>query len=445
MFFNFNKNKQDKIAKAIENSTENNQHYWAIVRKQFKKNKLAVGALRVFYVLIFISIFGDFIANERPIYCQIDNETYFPVFRQYLVDLNIATWDEKFVSKKWLEQEYQSVIFPPISYSPYTQDRGNSKFKSPLGPQNFDKNPNGSWHFLGTERLGLDIASGIIHGSRTAMLVGIVAMSIATFLGLFFGAISGYFGDERFKISRIRLYLNLLAFFLAVFYSFITNGYVVGDLIGEGYLMSALGYVLLIFIALFSVANLLVVVLKKIPFLRKKVTIPLDIIVMRLIEILNSIPLLVLILAVISIIEKPSIVFVMVILGLVSWTGIAKFVRAELLRIRKLEYIEAAQAFGYSEFRIIMRHALPNALAPVLIAIAFGVASAILIEAYLSFLGVGLPDDQITWGSLLNMARDKIGAWWLALFPGTAIFVTVTVFNLIGEGLTDALDPKLRE
>ena len=80
-----------------------------------------------------------------------------------------------------------------------------------------------------------------------------------------------------------------------------------------------------------------------------------------------------------------------------------------------------------------------------MIAVAFGIASAIIIEAYLSFIGVGIPDDQVTWGSLLNMARDNISAWWIAIFPGTAIFITVTIFNLIGEGLTDALDPKMRE
>ena len=134
----------------------------------------------------------------------------------------------------------------------------------------------------------------------------------------------------------------------------------------------------------------------------------------------------------------------MIILGFVSWTVLPNS-HDELLRIRTLEYIEAAQAFGYSQFRIIFKHALPNALAPVLIAVAFGIASAIIIEAYLSFIGVGIPDDQVTWGSLLNMARDNISAWWIAIFPGTAIFITVTIFNLIGEGLTDALDPKMRE
>jgi len=114
------------------------------------------------------------------------------------------------------------------------------------------------------------------------------------------------------------------------------------------------------------------------------------------------------------------------------------------LRVRNLEYIEAAQAFGFSNFRIILRHAIPNALAPVLIAIAFGIASAILTESFLSFIGVGVPAEQVTWGSLLSLSRQYSSAWWLAIFPGMAIFFTVTIFNLLGEGLTDALDPRTK-
>jgi peptide/nickel transport system permease protein len=116
-----------------------------------------------------------------------------------------------------------------------------------------------------------------------------------------------------------------------------------------------------------------------------------------------------------------------------------------MLKVRNLEYIQAAQAQGLSEWRIILRHALPNSLAPVFVAVAFGVASAILIESSLSFLNVGVPVDTITWGKLLTVARTNIGLWWMAIFPGLAIFLTVTCFNLMGEGLRDALDPKLRK
>ena len=165
---------------------------------------------------------------------------------------------------------------------------------------------------------------------------------------------------------------------------------------------------------------------------------------MRLIEIVNAIPALFLLLAAVTILEKPSIISVMVIIGLLRWTTIARFIRAELLRVRSLEFIEAANAMGFSDWRIIIRHAIPNAIAPVLITIAFGVASAILIEAFLSFLGIGLENDEITWGLLLSFARESTMSWWLAIFPGLAIFITVTIFNLIGDGLTEALDSKLQ-
>ena len=135
----------------------------------------------------------------------------------------------------------------------------------------------------------------------------------------------------------------------------------------------------------------------------------------------------------------------MLVIGAVGWTGIARFTRAELLRQKRMEYIEASKALGFSRFRQLVKHALPNSLSPVFIAIAFGIAASILIEAFLSFLGVGVPEQTVTWGKLLNYARKANDAWWLAIFPGLAIFMTVTMFNLIGEGLTDALDPRLKK
>jgi len=165
---------------------------------------------------------------------------------------------------------------------------------------------------------------------------------------------------------------------------------------------------------------------------------------MRLIEIVNAIPSLFFLLAAVTILEKPSIVSIMIIIGFLKWTSIARFVRAELLRVRSLEFIEAANAMGFSDWRIIIRHAIPNSIAPVLITIAFGVASAILIEAFLSFLGIGLENDEMTWGLLLSFARESTTSWWLAIFPGFAIFITVTLFNLIGDGLADAFDSKLQ-
>ncbi|HET6989673.1 MAG TPA: ABC transporter permease, partial [Bacteroidia bacterium] len=178
--------------------------------------------------------------------------------------------------------------------------------------------------------------------------------------------------------------------------------------------------------------------------LGKQVHVPVDSIVSRGIEILNSIPTLILILSLSTLVKEPSIIYVMVIIGLTSWTGIARFTRAEFLKIRGLEYIEAAQAMGFKEKRIIFRHALANGMAPSMVSIAFGIAGAILIESSLSFLGIGVPRDLVTWGKLLSQGKENFHAWWLIIFPGIAIFITVTVYNLIGEGLRDALDPKLK-
>jgi peptide/nickel transport system permease protein len=419
------------------------QDYWSIVRRQFAKNKLAVWSLRLFYGILFIALFANILANEKPLYCKIDGQIHFPVFRQWLVDLNIAEWEDKFVLKRWHEHNYESAIFPPITYSPNTIDKKNLTYTSPFQEQNLS--PYCRKHYLGTDALGRDVAAGMIHGTRTAMLVGLISMSIATLIGIFFGAIAGYFGDDRMKVSRIRIILNILAAIASVFYAFIVRGYNIADGLNNGELFLQIDIIVGIIAGIFTVANLLAAVLKKIPFLGKKVLISADLLIMRFIEVVNSIPVLILILCIVAIIKNPSLTYVMVIIGLVSWTGIAQFIRSELLRVRRLEYIEAAQAFGYSEWRIITKHAIPNALNSVLITIAFGIASAILTESFLSFLGVGVPPEQVTWGSLLSASREKSEAWWMAVFPGVAIFISVTIFNLIGEGLSEALDPRSKQ
>jgi peptide/nickel transport system permease protein len=159
-------------------------------------------------------------------------------------------------------------------------------------------------------------------------------------------------------------------------------------------------------------------------------------------EIFNSLPRLLLIISISAIIEERSLWMVMVIIGFTSWTEIARFTRAELLRVREMEFITAAKSMGFSNFRIILKHALPNAMAPVFVTVAFGISSAILIESGLSFLNIGVPADTVTWGSMLNIGRTEPEAWWMIVFPGMAIFVTVMIFNLIGDGLRDALDSK---
>ena len=168
-----------------------------------------------------------------------------------------------------------------------------------------------------------------------------------------------------------------------------------------------------------------------------------DLTISRLFEIMLSIPMFFLLITVAAVFP-PSIFLTMAIIGLTGWVGIARFTRNEFLKIRSLDYVTAALALGVSTRKIMFRHILPNALAPVIVSVVLGVAGAILLESSLSFLGLGVPADTVTWGSILNEARSNTFAWWLAVFPGAAIFITVLSYYLVGEGLRDALDPRLR-
>lgn len=168
-----------------------------------------------------------------------------------------------------------------------------------------------------------------------------------------------------------------------------------------------------------------------------------DTVISRAIEIMLTIPTFFLVIAIIAFLP-PSIYNIMVVIGLTGWTGFARFVRAEFLKLKQLDFITALRALGASHRRIIFLHMLPNAMAPVLVSAVFGIAGAILTESSLSFLGFGVPPPTASWGDILSQSRNYIEfAWWLTVFPGLAIFLSITAYNLVGEGLRDAMDPKL--
>jgi peptide/nickel transport system permease protein len=238
----------------------------------------------------------------------------------------------------------------------------------PFGPNATDLShrlePPDSRHHLGTDDLGRDLLSRMIHGARVSLAIGLTATVISLVVGSFLGALAGYYGGA------------------------------------------------------------------------------IDWVVSRLIEIVLCFPFLFLVLGIVALF-RPSLWTIMIALGLTSWTTEARFVRGEFLRIREMEFAQAARASGARDVRIIFRHLLPNALAPVLVSASFGVASAILTESALSFLGLGVAVPTASWGSILSIAEQYIDfAWWLVLFPGLAIFTTVAAFNVIGDRFRDALDPR---
>lgn len=170
-----------------------------------------------------------------------------------------------------------------------------------------------------------------------------------------------------------------------------------------------------------------------------------DALLMRFVDIMLCFPTFFLILAVIAFLN-PSIWNIMIVIGLTSWMGVARLIRAEFLSLRQRDFVLAAQALGVSDLRLIFRHILPNALSPVLVSATLGVAGAILTESALSFLGIGVQPPTPSWGNMLIIGKQTLGsAWWLSVFPGLAILITVLGYNLLGEGIRDALDPRLKE
>ncbi|MBX7256323.1 MAG: ABC transporter permease [Candidatus Hydrogenedentes bacterium] len=171
-----------------------------------------------------------------------------------------------------------------------------------------------------------------------------------------------------------------------------------------------------------------------------------DTVIMRFIEVMMCFPTFALILTLIALLP-PSILNVMIVLGLTGWTGVARLVRGEFFKLREMDYAVAARASGLRDGWIMFRHLMPNALSPVLVSATFGVAGAILTESALSFLGFGVPPPTASWGELLSQSKSYLyqGVYWLVWFPGAQLFATVIAFNLVGEGLRDAMDPRMKE
>jgi len=277
-------------------------------------------------------------------------------------------------------------------------------------------------YLFGTDDLGRDVFARMLQGSWVSLTVGFVAVGISVLLGILMGGIAGYFGDRIVRTDR----------FLAVF------------LAGAGVVVMTAGSQAL-GIAILAGAVAWIALGSRIPRSAVLGGVSLDTLIMRFVDIMLCFPSFFLILTVVALLPA-SIYNIMIVIGLTSWMGAARFVRAEFLSLREQDFVTAARALGVGDWRIIFRHMIPNAVAPVLVSATIGIATAILTEAGLSFLGFGVPPPHATWGNILSDGKRFIfDAPWLTFVPGTAILIVVLSFNLFGEGLRDVLNPKLRE
>lgn len=394
-------------------------------------------ALWVLGVLLFLALARDFLANSRPLWCRVGDKTYWPGLHTVFGDPHQPYGDHFLdsleLNELWQRYPYDAAVFAPIPFSPGEWIRQPSVSLAKPGTVHPGFKPRFR-HWLGTDEKGRDVAAAVIAGSRVALLTGALAMAMSFGIGLVLGAFAGFFGDDRFRVPRGQLWFNLLALPLALFYGFIARI----DLLEREKTVSGWLISLAIFFGVLLLANLLYWPLRRVRFFSKTLVVPADLLIMRLAEVFNSIPRLVLLIVVAALAPKQSLWVLIALIGVLSWTGVAKFVRGELLRVREMDYVTAARGLGYPERRTLLRHALPNAMRSALIAFSFGVAGAIMLEASLTFLGFGGNEFKgISWGSLLFSVRDHASAWWIALPAGLAVSITVLALNSIGETLSE--------
>jgi peptide/nickel transport system permease protein len=405
-----------------------------------KSTTLPRSALWFLGFLLVLALAKDVLSNGITLRCQIQGKTHYPGFRILWKSADDVFADSVLDSirsyKLWKSYPYDAgswTIFAPIAFTAGEKDSLN--IAQPPGAVQ-QRSSFQFRHWLGTDENGRDVAAGIVAGARVAMLAGLAAMSLAMLLGILLGALAGFYGDDRLRVRAGVWYLSILGCILAFLIAFVQRQYVLRfDTTGWQWIIS-----ILVFSALWVLCYGIGVLLSKIPRFSKFITIPADMMIMRLAEIFKALPLMVLLLAVVAMVKTDHTFWILImVIGAFSWTEIALFVRADLLRVRALDYITAARGMGYPERWILWRHALPNALRSALIVAAFGFGGVILLEASLSFLGLGGQSmEGASWGSFLARGDVNFRHWWVILPAATAICLTILSVNSIGEALSKA-------
>jgi peptide/nickel transport system permease protein len=367
----------------------------------FKKAKRVYLFIIILYA--FIGLFNSLIANSKPLISKTNHGWSFPAFNDLLVDLGLKS---KYIYTQ--QDPLLYAVFPPIKHHFDDLDMENGTKLSPSLGWN-------SNHLLGTDKLGRDTFAGIIRGCYTSFRIGFFVVVIAGFFGTLLGLGMAYYKDDRLKLDFWKWIICGLLLFIYIFYLTYSSS------LGMSLVYSTIGIIGLVLI--FSI-----------PTQRKEtLSLPLDSFFSGVIAIRKAIPSLLWILACLPIFKVNSINNVIIIMSILGWVNFARHARAEALNIMQQEYFWTAQLAGAPFIHLVKNHFLPIIFPTLSVIIGLSFSASMLTESSLSFLGIGLPADEVSWGNQLYAARQDMNLWWLAIFPGFALFGVVFSFNKLVE------------
>ncbi|HNQ61721.1 MAG TPA: ABC transporter permease [Bacteroidia bacterium] len=416
------------------------------IMKLFRLHDQPLWLRCIFLGYLFVALCAPILANKEPLLLYQNGSWTSPAFQQDPYLKIIKDGNEKSVLKTsvdWTNLEADFKLFAPVPYDPSSSDIANSNYVSPFEKQwrtypasgeQLQKLPLRYRHWLGTTKTGADVLSGLIYSTRISLLIGFMSMLVAALTGIIIGSLAGFYGDKGLYLDKLNFLIACILIVPAWFYIFILPESTI-ERTSEVSFTNSSPFIFLKII-LFIFILLLPFTLKR-KRSREKIKnkgffLPVDSIVSRFIELFLSVPRLILIIT-LSAISRPSVLSLILILGLTSWTGIARMVRGEFIKLRSSNFTDATNSLGFSPARKIVYHLLPNAFEPIRVGIIFGIAGAILAEAGLSFLGIGLSPDTVTWGSMLASGREQFSAWWLVIFPGLAISLLLMTLNKLSD------------
>lgn len=366
-----------------------------IEREVHSRNKL----IKIIALLFFFGVMlVPFLANDKAILCFCPDGLSMPVFQKSSVD------------RRQADQKCSFCVFPPIRYTAYQIDLENSGYTGPFDAQKIPSIYHRHW--LGTDKIGRDVAAGLLYGARNSLLTGFLSMILGLLLGVPTGMILGYFQDNTTRWNVLQIFSFLIYVFFIIFYAVY---------LPWGEWNSLFLFIILTIIYIVSFRFLARLKLKK-------YYIPVDLLGYRLLEWRKSIPALFLLLALLSLISKPSVLSVIIIIGLLAWADIARMIRAETLSIKTRPYVLSGIAMGMNHQQILKKYILPGLSDTILVIAVYMFAGAILTESTLSFLGLGLPADEVSWGKMLSESRQA-RAWWMAVFPGLCLVSLLYYLN----------------